>query len=94
VKYVVDPGTAQEKTYVFKNKRHLWTGVNLDGFPVVNTLTMGTLQPLSVGQHVVKTFWLFSAMHCDGFGDVLLANCIPAGETHYSTIPLEVKAGQ
>ena len=94
VKYVVDPGTAQEKTYLFKNKRHLWLGAFLNGFPLANTLTMGTIQPLSVGRHVVKTFWVFSAMHCDGFDAVMIQNCIPEGETHYSTIPFEVKSGQ
>lgn len=99
VKYVVDPGTAQEKTYVLKNKRHLWTGVNVFGDPLVNTLTMGTLPPLSVGQHVVRTSWLFSQMHCDGLGDVIGelpggANCLEAGERHVSTIAFEVKAGQ
>jgi hypothetical protein len=89
VKYVLDPDTSHEKVYLLKNKRHLWAG-SANGFPLFNTLTMGTLQPLSVGPHVVKTYWLFSAMHCDGFGDVLLVNCFLAGETLYSTIPFEV----
>jgi hypothetical protein len=93
VKYIVDPGTAQEKTYLFKNKRHLWIGID-SGFPLVNTLTMGTIQPLSVGQHVVETFWLFSAMHCDGFGDVMIENCLPAGQTQYSTIQLDVRSAK
>jgi hypothetical protein len=65
-----------------------------DGLPLVNTLTMGTLQPLSVGPHVVTTYWVFNAVHCDGFGDVMFENCIPAGETQVLTIPFEVKAGQ
>ena len=50
VKYVVDPGTAQEKTYIVPNRGQLWTGI-LFGLPHVNTLTLGVLKPLPVGQH-------------------------------------------
>jgi hypothetical protein len=52
VKLVVDPGTAQEQTYVFTNADDVGM-IAENGFDVVNTVTMGTLEPLSVGRHVV-----------------------------------------
>jgi hypothetical protein len=92
VKYVVDPGTAQEKTHAFDNTEDLFTGTQ-DGFVVANSITMATFHPLSVGEHVVDVFWHLSALHCDGFGDVVEENCLPAGEFKFDTIPFEVKPG-
>src|SRR5207249_385501 len=80
VKYVVDPGTRQEKTYVFPNKGNLWTGT-MFGLPHVNTLTLAALKPLPVGQHRIDMYWVLSAMHCDGFSDVIADSCLLAGET-------------
>lgn len=80
VKYVVDPGTSQQQTYVFPLSARLWIGV-LEGLPTVNTLTLGSLKPLPIGQHAVEAYWVLSAMHCDGLAANLDENCIPAGET-------------
>lgn len=82
VKYVVDPGTAKEKMYIVPNRGDLWTGI-LFGLPHVNTLTLGVLKPLPVGQHRIDMYWIFSAMHCDGFSDVVAQSCLPAGETRF-----------
>ena len=92
VKYVVDPGTSKEKTYVFGNDDDL--GVFDDGVTVaVNSVSLGTLKPLSVGDHVVDSYLLFSAMHCDGFDIVVEENCLPAGETLYSSVRFTVTPG-
>lgn len=82
VKYVVDPGTARERTYVFENKGNLWTG-SLFGFPHVNTLTLASLKPLPVGPHRIDMYWIFSAMHCDGATTSIADGCFQAGETRY-----------
>ena len=95
VRYVVDRGTRRERTYVFTNVRDLWTGTSL-GFPLVNPLTLGALNPLPVGHHEVETYWDFRAMHCDGFGDDTRpgGNCFRAGETQLPTLPFEVTPGR
>jgi hypothetical protein len=92
VKYVVDPGTSQQQTFVFPKSGKLWTGV-LDGLPAVNTLTFGSLRPLSIGQHVIEVYWLFNALHCDGLTADREQNCIPAGEALFREIAFEVTPG-
>ena len=92
VKYVVDPGTSQQQTFVFPKSGKLWTGV-LDGLPAINTLTLGSLRPLSIGQHVIEVYWVFNALHCDGLAADLEQNCIPAGETLFREIAFEVRPG-
>ena len=89
VKYVVDAGTKQERTYVIPSSDRLWTG-ELDELPAVNTVTLGSLHPLSVGQHTVAVYWLFSAMHCDGIVANAVENCFPAGETFYTATAFDV----
>jgi len=93
VKYVVDPGTAQEQTYVFTNVGDVGAIAEIDGLAVVNAVTMGTLAPLSVGGHVVESYFSMSAMHCDGLGRVVEQNCLRAGDTLYEQITFEVTAG-
>lgn len=88
VKYVVDPGTKQEKTYVFPSDETLGV-LNAPPFDVV----LGSLKPASVGDHVVGSYLLLSAMHCDGIGAVAEENCLPAGETLYQTIEFTVTPG-
>ena len=92
VKYVVDPGTRKEKTYVFGNNDDL--GIFNDNETVaVNPVSLGALRPLSVGDHVVDSYLLFSAMHCDGFDVVVGENCLPTGETLYSSVQFTVTPG-
>lgn len=85
---VVDPGTRQERTYVFPNSDQLWTGLFQGSLPFVNTITLGRFHPVSEGRHVLDLYWRFSAMHCDGFGEVVssdisITNCLLPGETQY-----------
>ena len=91
VRYVVDRDTIRERTYVLTNVGDLWRGTDF-GFPLVNPLTLAALAPLPVGSHEVETYWRFSAMHCDGFGDDTGpgGNCFPAGETQLPTMTFEV----
>jgi hypothetical protein len=92
VKYVVDPGTKKEKTYVFGNDDDL--GIVDDGIGIIaNAVTLGVLKPLSVGDHVVDSYLLFSAMHCDGYGAVVAENCLPAGEVLFSSVTFTVTPG-
>jgi hypothetical protein len=92
VKYVVDPGTHHEKTYVFANSADL--GVFDDGVAILaNPVTLGTLKPLSVGTHVVDSYLIFRAMHCDGFADSVEDDCLPPGETLFSRVQLTVRPG-
>jgi hypothetical protein len=92
VKYVVDPGTAQERTYVFSNEGNVVT--RADGeFVRLSPITLGSLRPLPVGTHVVDDYWVFSALHCDGLGDVMFENCLPAGETLYESETFQVTPG-
>ena len=92
VKYVVDPGTSKEKTYVFGNDDDL--GIFNDGITVAaNSVSLGTLKPLSVGDHVVDSYLLFSAMHCDGLVANVNENCLPAGETFFGSVQFTVTPG-
>ena len=84
-KVVLDAGTSEEKTYIFPKSNKLWTGTFI-GFPAVQTATLTILKPLSVGQHSVQLYWEFSAMHCDGFGNVVQDNCLGPGEVAYGPL--------
>jgi hypothetical protein len=93
VKYVVDPGTRQARTYQFGKEKGagLWTG-QFFGSPAANTVTLGPLRPLPPGPHVVEVSFVLSAMHCDGLGTDPDLQCLPAGETLLGSIPFDVKA--
>ena len=90
VKYVIDPGTKQEKTYQFPNDDSLGTILNRDGFDIANPVTLGTLKPLSVGDHAVDSYLIFSGMHCDGLGDVVADNCLGPGEVLFTTVEFTI----
>jgi hypothetical protein len=83
LKLVIDPGTRQEKIVVFPTSDKLFVDTNFNGGVFVSPTTLGTVQPLSVGDHVVDVYWVFSAMHCDGLAANVSENCLPAGETKY-----------
>jgi hypothetical protein len=89
VRYVVDAGTAQQKQYVFSNSSDLYVAT-IDGAVLINTVTLGTMNPLAVGPHVVDRYWSFSAMHCDGLGRKIDENCLPAGEFLDGSVVFEV----
>ena len=87
VKYVIDPGTAKEKTIVFLANGKLFTGLALTGEPIANTITLGTLKPLAVGAHTVEVVWVLSARHRDDLGDDVDANCLGPGDVLFAAIP-------
>jgi hypothetical protein len=98
VKYVIDPGTKQEKTVVFPNDGTLFTsgGSVFPGTPadwsVVSPITLGTLNPLSIGGHQAQVYWVFRAMHCDGVANKIDANCLGPGEVLYTSPSFTVTA--
>jgi hypothetical protein len=75
--YVVDAGTSQEKTFEFANGPALWTG-EWRGYVAANAATLGSLPPLSTGNHTVDRYQVLSGPQCDGNG-VTEWNCAPAG---------------
>jgi hypothetical protein len=89
VKYVIDPGTKQEKAAVIPNSDALLVINPEEGFDLVSPTTLGTVKPLSVGDHAVDVYWVFRAMHCDGIGVDRQpgVNCFPAGETKFPSLP-------
>jgi hypothetical protein len=89
IKYVIDPGTRQEQTYIYPTSDRLWIGTTA-GFPAVWPGTLSNIQPLSVGEHFVVVYWVFNAMHCDGFGTVVEENCLGPGEVAYVALGFEV----
>jgi hypothetical protein len=91
VRYVVDPGTNQERSYTFPNSDRLWTGPAGPDADGINTATLGTLHPLPPGQHVVRVFWTLSDTHCDGLGAVPEENCFPPGESLYAPTAFTVE---
>jgi len=92
IKYVVDPGTRQEQTYVYPISNKLWSGA-VAGFPAVWPGTLSKLPPMSVGEHFVVVYWVFSAMHCDGLAAVVDENCLGPGEVPYVAVRFEVTPG-
>jgi len=94
VKVVVDPGTPQERIYRFTDVSLLTVMKDDDGspIPVVNGVTMGTLRPLRVGEHVVESYWTMSAMHCDGF-PIPDGGCLAAGDNLAFATAFEVTSG-
>lgn len=93
VKYVIDPGTRQEKTVVSTEVTLFTANVGQ-----VLLVPLNSLQPLSVGEHVVDVSWVFNSMHCDGIGDLIASypdggNCLVAGENEVATLSFKVTSG-
>lgn len=93
VEYFIDPGTSHGSNFSFPNSM-LWVGelAEAAGLPAVNTVSLGALAPLPVGQHAVDVYWRFAAQHCDGFAANAATNCLPAGQTRVRRITFEVVA--
>ncbi|MGO4462836.1 hypothetical protein AB4039_36980 [Streptomyces sp. M-16] len=82
--YVHDIGTPHERTFTFKKKQVLRTGlVTSDGFPYSDPISP-PLKPLTVGTHTSTVFITLSAEHCDGFAPDREADCLPAGTVRFS----------
>ena len=90
-KVVVDPGTAQERTTFFTDPDGLWVTAFEDGGFAINIVTMGTLDPLSAGRHFMESYTVMSAMHCDGGGRSIEANCLVAGDNPNFSAEIEVR---
>lgn len=93
IRYVVDEGTPNEFTVEFANGPLLWTGqhaINPD-IALASPMTLGSIRPLRVGPHTVRTFWIMSDMQCDGWSAVVEESCFPgAGPYDSGTISFEV----
>ena len=76
VRIVVDPGTSQQRTYVFTDTSKLY--VEAPG--LVMSFGMGVMAPLAVGHHALESYWTMSGVHCDGFAKKL-EDCLPAGDS-------------
>jgi hypothetical protein len=92
VRFVIDAGTKRERAYEFRNTEDLWIG-EFEGLDEVSPVTLGAVQPQSVGEHTVDRHWIFRAMHCDGIAANPDENCFPAGDTFYSRTTIEVVSG-
>lgn len=92
LKYVIDRGTAQERTLVYPTGPRLWTGI-IEDFPAVSPAPLSSVRPLSVGGHTVDTYWVMGALHCDGFAAVVGENCLGPGEVFYLSVQFEVTPG-
>jgi hypothetical protein len=83
VEYTVDAGSAYQANRSFPGDNKLWTGQlpSAPGQQAVNTVGLGSLDPLPVGTHTAEVTWKLSAPHCDGFSADQATSCLPAGET-------------
>ena len=90
VKYVVDPGP-KEKTFVFTNVEDLTIRGPLPpfGFFVADPITLGSMSPLKPGTHVVESYIVMSALHCDGLFASIANNCLQ-GVTQFPTVEFTV----
>jgi hypothetical protein len=84
VRYVIDAGTRQETSVAFRSGPALFVG-EFEGDVIVNPVTLGTLEPLGIGDHTLDIIWEFNALHCDGFEDDLAESCAPAGDVEIVT---------
>ena len=59
VQYVVDPGSPYESNRSFPSDAKLWVGAlpEAAGLPAANTASLGALDPLPAGQHVVDVYY-------------------------------------
>lgn len=92
IEYVVDAGSPYQSNRSFPGDNKIWTGQlpTAPGLPAVNTVGLGSLDPLPVGQHSVDVSWNFSAPHCDGFSADQGTSCLPQGETLVKRITFTV----
>ncbi|WP_328874596.1 hypothetical protein OHT76_33560 [Streptomyces sp. NBC_00287] len=82
-RYVIDRGTAQERTFTY-GPEILQTGfVGENGRPF-SVPVSPPFRPLSVGEHTVVVFVRLSGEHCDGLGTDPELNCLPEGEFQWT----------
>ncbi|WP_164478513.1 hypothetical protein [Mycolicibacterium stellerae] len=92
IEYVVDAGSAYQTNRSFPGDNKIWAGQHPSGpdLPTVNTVGLGSLDPLPVGTHTVDVSWNLSAPHCDGFTADQGTSCLPQGETLVKRITFKV----
>jgi len=83
IEYTVDAGSAYEANRSFPGDNKIWTGYlpSAPGQQAINTVGLGSLDPLPLGTHTVSVSWNLSAPHCDGFSADQGTSCLPRGET-------------
>jgi hypothetical protein len=57
IKYLIDPGTLQERTFIYLTSNALWIGTNAAGFQSIWPGTLSKLPPLRIGEHFVPMYW-------------------------------------
>ncbi len=92
IDYVVDAGSAYQSNRSFPGDNKIWTGQlpTAPGLPAINTVGLGSLDPLPMGTHTVDVSWNLSAPHCDGFSADQGTSCLPAGKTLVKRITFTV----
>lgn len=92
IEYVVDAGSAYQSNRSFPGDNKIWTGQlpTASGLPTINTVGLGSIDPLPVGTHTVDVSWNLSAPHCDGFTADQGTSCLPQGETLVKRITFKV----
>ncbi len=92
IEYTVDEGSAYQSNRSFPGDNQIWTGQlpTAPGLPAVNTVGLGSLDPLPLGTHTVAVSWSLSAPHCDGFSADQGTSCLPKGETLVKRITFKV----
>jgi hypothetical protein len=103
VRYAIDQGTPHEFSVEFANSPSLWIG-DLNGYdPSIGdynqydwaqTMTLGSIRPLSVGTHTVQKSVIMSGPQCDGIHSDFDASCLPGGETVVGTAEYQWVARQ
>ena len=95
IRYVVDEGTPYQFTVEFANGPRLYTGVHPinPAIALATPMTLGSIRPLGLGAHTVRSFWIMSAMQCDGWSAVVEESCFPgAGPFDNGTLAFRVVA--
>lgn len=92
IEYTVDAGTAYQTNHAFPADNKIWTGYlpSAPGQQAINTVGLGSINPLPVGTHTVDVSWNLSAPHCDGFTADQGTSCLPQGETRVKHIAFTV----
>lgn len=83
IEYTVDAGSAYQANRSFPGDNKLWTGQlpSAPGQQAVNTVGLGSLDPLPIGTHTVQVTWNLTGPHCDGFVADQGTSCLPQGQT-------------
>ena len=92
IEYTVDAGSAYQANRSFPGDNKLWTGYlpSAPGQQAINTVSVGSLDPLPIGTHTAEVSWKLAAPHCDGFSADQGTSCLPQGETVVKRITFTV----